>query len=154
MIVEEAPARPRPEGLPVRPYHILTLSARTETAIKNMASRLEKHLAEHPEDDLANMCFSANAGRSHFARRVAVVAENKEQMRETLAAFAAGEPVAKSNGGAARRTLHEKRWTARRFSFRRLGNFHCLRRVPALRHAARVSLCDGSLLAVPGIADG
>src|SRR6202521_2966312 len=93
MIVEEAPARTRPEGLPARPCHILTLSARTESAVKNLASRLEKHLAEHPEDDLMNVCFTANAGRSHFDRRVAVVVESKEQDREALAAFAAGQPA-------------------------------------------------------------
>jgi acyl transferase domain-containing protein/acyl-CoA synthetase (AMP-forming)/AMP-acid ligase II/NADPH:quinone reductase-like Zn-dependent oxidoreductase/acyl carrier protein len=92
IIVEEAPARSRPEGLPSRPCHILTLSARTESAVKNLASRYEKHLAGHPEDDLMNICFSANTGRSHFARRVAVVVESKEQLREALAAFAVGQP--------------------------------------------------------------
>jgi acyl transferase domain-containing protein len=93
IVVEEAPARSRTEGLPARPCHILTLSARTESAVKNLASRLERHLVEHPEDDLADICFSANAGRSHFARRAAVVVDNKEQLREALAAFAAGQPA-------------------------------------------------------------
>jgi acyl transferase domain-containing protein/acyl-CoA synthetase (AMP-forming)/AMP-acid ligase II/NADPH:quinone reductase-like Zn-dependent oxidoreductase/NAD(P)-dependent dehydrogenase (short-subunit alcohol dehydrogenase family)/acyl carrier protein len=93
MIVEEAPARSRPEGVPTRPCHILTLSARTESAVKNIASRLEKHLAEHPEDGLMDICFSANSGRSHFARRVAIVVEGKEDLRKALAAFAAGQPV-------------------------------------------------------------
>jgi myxalamid-type polyketide synthase MxaB len=93
MIVEEAPPRSRPEGLPSRPWHILTLSARTESAVKNLASRYERHLSEHPQDELMNICFSANAGRSHFARRVAVVAESKEQLREALVAFGAGQPA-------------------------------------------------------------
>jgi acyl transferase domain-containing protein/acyl-CoA synthetase (AMP-forming)/AMP-acid ligase II/acyl carrier protein len=93
IVVEEAPARSRPEGLPSRPCHILTLSARTESAVKNLAGRFERHIAEHPEVDLADICFSANAGRSQFARRVAVVMESKEQLREALAAFAAGEPA-------------------------------------------------------------
>ena len=93
MIVEEAPARSRPEDLPSRPCHILTLSARTESAVKHLASRYEKHLAEHPDVDLTDICFSANAGRSHFARRVAAVIESKEQLREALAAIAAGLPV-------------------------------------------------------------
>jgi acyl transferase domain-containing protein/acyl-CoA synthetase (AMP-forming)/AMP-acid ligase II/NADPH:quinone reductase-like Zn-dependent oxidoreductase/acyl carrier protein len=104
MIVEEAPARSRPEGLPSRPCHILTLSARTESAVKNLASRYERHLAEHPEDDLMNICFTANAGRSHFARRVAVIVESKEQLREALAAFAAGHPV--QSAGAELRAGH------------------------------------------------
>ena len=92
IIVEEAPPRSRPEGLPSRPNHILALSARTESALKNIAARFAKHLAENAEDDLADICYSANAGRSHFARRMAVIAESKEQMREALAAFAAGQP--------------------------------------------------------------
>ena len=93
MIVEEAPARIRPERLPSRPCHILTLSARTESAVKTLAGRYVKHLADHPEDDVMNVCFSANAGRSHFAHRVAVVAESKEQLREALADVAAGRPA-------------------------------------------------------------
>ena len=93
MIIEEAPPRLRPEGLPTRPCHILTLSARTESALKNLAVRLAKHLAEHAEEDLINICFSANAGRSHFARRMAMVVESKEQLRESLAAIATGQPA-------------------------------------------------------------
>ncbi len=92
LIVEEAPAKYRPEGLPPRPYHILALSARTENALQSLASRFERHLAEHSEENLADICFSANAGRSHFARRVALVAENTEQLRKALADFAAGRP--------------------------------------------------------------
>ena len=93
MIVEEAPPSSRAEGLPSRPCHILTLSARTESAVKNLASRFKNHLAEHPKDDLRDICFTANAGRSHFARRVGVVVESNEQLREALASFAAGQPA-------------------------------------------------------------
>jgi acyl transferase domain-containing protein/acyl-CoA synthetase (AMP-forming)/AMP-acid ligase II/acyl carrier protein len=91
IIVEEAPPRIRKEGLPDRPWHILTLSARTERAVKTLASRFEKYLAHHAEESLADICFTANAGRSHFARRIAVIAENKEQLQKSLAAFAAGQ---------------------------------------------------------------
>ena len=115
MIVEEAPARSQPEGLPSRPCHILTLSARTESAVKNLASRYERHLAEHPEDDLMNICFSANAGRSHFARRVAAVVESKEQLREALAAFAAGQPA--QSAAAGRLAGHSARKDGPRIAF-------------------------------------
>jgi len=91
IIVEEAPPRIRKEGLPDRPWHILTLSARTASAVKTLASRFEKYLTQHPEESLADICFTANAGRSHFARRVALIAENKEQLQKSLAAFAAGQ---------------------------------------------------------------
>ncbi len=96
VIVEQPPARLRAEGLPVRPHHILTLSARTETAVKTLASRYEKHLAEHSADDVMNVCFTANAGRSHFSRRVAVVAESQSQLRQALGDFVAGNPLENS----------------------------------------------------------
>jgi acyl transferase domain-containing protein/acyl-CoA synthetase (AMP-forming)/AMP-acid ligase II/acyl carrier protein len=115
IVVEEAPARLRPEGLPTRPCHILTLSARTESAVKNLASRYEKHLAAHPEDSLADICFSANAGRSHFARRVAVVVESKEQLRQALVDFAAGQPAETS--GTLVRAGHSTRKDGPRVAF-------------------------------------
>ncbi|HEV2521761.1 MAG TPA: SDR family NAD(P)-dependent oxidoreductase [Candidatus Acidoferrales bacterium] len=90
IIVEEAPARSRRKGLPARPVHILTLSARTENAVRNLARQFETHLVDRPEDELIDICFSANAGRSHFAHRFAAVVESKEQLREALAACAAG----------------------------------------------------------------
>ena len=91
VVLQEAPARSRQENLPSRPCHILTLSARTDAAIKNMAGRFVRHLAEHPRDSLADICYSANTGRSHFARRVAVVVESKEQLHQALAALAEGQ---------------------------------------------------------------
>ena len=90
VVVEEAPARVRAKDLPVRPCHILTLSARTEGAAMSLASRFEKYLSDNPGADLQDVCFSANSGRSHFVHRFAVVAESKEELRESLAAFAAG----------------------------------------------------------------
>ncbi|HWF12551.1 MAG TPA: SDR family NAD(P)-dependent oxidoreductase [Candidatus Acidoferrales bacterium] len=92
MIVEEAPPRIRADGLPDRPWHILALSARTEGAVKALAGRFENYLTQYPDENLADVCFTANAGRSHFARRIAVIAENKEQLRKSLASFAAGQP--------------------------------------------------------------
>lgn len=93
IVIEGTPARSRPANVPDRPCHVLTLSGRTESAVKTLAGRFEKHLAEHPEDKLIDICFSTNAGRSHFARRAAVVVESREQLREALVAIAAGLPI-------------------------------------------------------------
>jgi natural product biosynthesis luciferase-like monooxygenase protein len=41
---------------------------------------------------LQDSCFTANTGRTHFAHRLAVYAENTQKMREHLAAFVAGQP--------------------------------------------------------------
>jgi phthiocerol/phenolphthiocerol synthesis type-I polyketide synthase C len=97
IVVEEPPAVSRPAASPARPRHILTLSARTDAALKNHARRFERHLAEHPREELADICFSANAGRSHFARRVAIVAETRQQMVDALAAISEARPAQHSS---------------------------------------------------------
>jgi len=89
VVVEEAPVNRVTENPVSKPKHIFTLSARTESALKNLAGRFEKHFSEHPEESLADVCFSANAGRSHFAHRLAVVVESKAQLQSALAGFAA-----------------------------------------------------------------
>jgi acyl transferase domain-containing protein/acyl-CoA synthetase (AMP-forming)/AMP-acid ligase II/NADPH:quinone reductase-like Zn-dependent oxidoreductase/short-subunit dehydrogenase/acyl carrier protein len=122
IIVEEAPARSRQEGLPSRSVHVLTLSARTETAVRTLASRFEKHLADRPEDGLVDICFSANAGRSHFAHRFAAVVESKEQLREALATYAAG--CAEQGAAAGLHSGHSAKKDGPRLAFL-FGGEHC-----------------------------
>lgn len=73
-----------------RPHHLLTLSAKSENALKELAQRYADFLAAHPETALADVCFTANTGRSHFDHRLAVVAESTAQLQGVLLAFAAG----------------------------------------------------------------
>jgi amino acid adenylation domain-containing protein len=74
-----------------RPTHLLTLSAKSETALKNLITRYQKHLVIHPDLTLKDICFTANTRRSHFAHRLAVVAESTLQLQEKLDAFVAGK---------------------------------------------------------------
>jgi acyl transferase domain-containing protein len=99
-VLEEAPLAAH-EGLrggEERPYHLLALSAKTEQALFELATRYEKHLAAHPNLTLADVCFTANTGRSHFPHRLSVVAESKSQLTDALRDFVAGQerwPIAK-----------------------------------------------------------
>jgi malonyl CoA-acyl carrier protein transacylase len=77
-----------------RPVHLLTLSAKTEKALGELAQRYADFLGTHPEVSLADVCFTANTGRSHFEHRLAVVAESTSQLQSTLEAFAAGKETA------------------------------------------------------------
>ncbi len=77
-----------------RPFHLLTLSAKNEKALGELAQRYADFLASHPEASLADVCFTANTGRSHFDHRLAVVADSTEQLREQLEAFATGKETA------------------------------------------------------------
>lgn len=88
IILENAPP-PHPAKVSTeRPVHLLTLSAKDETALQHLAARFEHHLATDTPETLADVCFTANIGRSHFGHRLAVIATDRDQLRQTLAAFA------------------------------------------------------------------
>ena len=76
------------------PFHLLSLSAKSEKALRELAQRYTDFLATHPEISLADVCFTANTGRSHFDYRLAVVTESTAQVQGVLEAFAAGRETA------------------------------------------------------------
>jgi acyl transferase domain-containing protein/NAD(P)-dependent dehydrogenase (short-subunit alcohol dehydrogenase family)/SAM-dependent methyltransferase/acyl carrier protein len=87
IILEEAPERPAIPLSDDRPLHILALSAKNEAALRELVLRYESHLSE-AADDLAQVCFTANSGRSHYYHRLGAVAGSVEIMREKLRSFA------------------------------------------------------------------
>ncbi|WP_309731615.1 type I polyketide synthase, partial [Chamaesiphon sp. OTE_75_metabat_556] len=68
-----------------RPIHLLTLSAKTDKALKNLVLNYHNYLENHEELDIASVCFSANTGRSHFDRRLAILAADKQELIDKLA---------------------------------------------------------------------
>ncbi len=72
-----------------RPLHVLSLSARSETALEQLAARFEDHLADHPDLPIGDVCFSANVGRIDMPHRCAVLADSIGGLREQLASLAA-----------------------------------------------------------------
>jgi len=100
LILEEAPApEPRPQA-PVRPLHIVTASARTDAALDSLAAGYASALLD-PGADLESAAHAANAGRTHFARRAAVVAATPREAAERLSALSLGEEPAMSRRGVA-----------------------------------------------------
>ncbi|HEX3641760.1 MAG TPA: beta-ketoacyl synthase N-terminal-like domain-containing protein, partial [Ktedonobacteraceae bacterium] len=63
-----------------RPQHLLTLSALSAPALLALAQRYEAYLKSHPSNSLADICFTANTGRSHFAHRLAISADSTQQL--------------------------------------------------------------------------
>ncbi len=91
LVVEEAPAwEPVPVELE-RPLHLLSLSAKSEDALQQLASRFYIALRAHPSLNLADVCFTANTGRSHFTHQLALVAESSAQVCDKLGALGAGQ---------------------------------------------------------------
>jgi acyl transferase domain-containing protein len=86
VILEEAPAQ-RPVGHETdRPCHVLTLSAKTATALDAAIDRFATYLRRDAAESLANVCYSANVGRAHFQHRLALVASDAEEARSQLEA--------------------------------------------------------------------
>ena len=70
--------------------HMLTVSAKTEPALREFAQRYAQYLQLHPEVDIADVCFTANVRRSHFPHRLAITADSAAQFQRQLADFAVG----------------------------------------------------------------
>lgn len=89
MIIESAPAV---ESLPAeteRPAHILTLSARSERALRELAARFRDALPA--QASLADAAFTANTGRALFGHRLAVIGSTTEQASAALNAYLNGD---------------------------------------------------------------
>lgn len=94
LIVEDAPvvvtlAQPGVETPRLeRPLHLLCLSAKTKTALQTSVTQYENWLNRREPVSLADICFTANTGRSHFNHRLSVLAESPQQLKQQLIAIA------------------------------------------------------------------
>jgi len=90
VVLSSAPALSIKVAEVERPKHLLTLSAQNEAALIALANAYHSYIKSHPTISIADVCFTANTGRSHFSNRLAVVADSPEQIQEQLGAFAVG----------------------------------------------------------------
>jgi myxalamid-type polyketide synthase MxaB len=88
VIVEQAPARPAASPLAERPLHLLTLSARSETALRHLAARMAEAADSLPSETLGDFCDSANTGRSQFEYRLSMPARSNRDLAAGLREFA------------------------------------------------------------------
>ncbi|MBW4673438.1 MAG: type I polyketide synthase [Desmonostoc geniculatum HA4340-LM1] len=93
LIVEEAPELLSKEQPTIeRSHHLLTLSAKTEQALLELVNRYQTFLLDHPHLSIADICYTANTGRSHFEHVLAVVTQSVGQLNQQLTAIAQGCP--------------------------------------------------------------
>ena len=90
-----------------RTLHLLTLSAKTPEALIELAGRYVEFLA-NTRHHLADICFTANSGRSQFTHRVSVITSQIDELREKLMAFTASEPTMGLFSGQASRNRKPK----------------------------------------------
>ncbi|MGC7097413.1 type I polyketide synthase [Amycolatopsis lurida] len=83
------PTAPGPnEGWATRPVQPLVLSARGQAALRAQAARLYAHVTDRPELTVADLARSLVTDRGVHEHRTVVLAADREQLRERLAAFA------------------------------------------------------------------
>ena len=70
------------------PVSVLPLSGRSPQALVALAQRYGTWLDAHQDVDIADVCFTAGAGRSHFEHRAALVVDSVQGARELLAGLA------------------------------------------------------------------
>ncbi len=93
-VLEEAPlVQPERSGAS-RASHLLCLSARSEQALREVVRAYLEAPLMQDATALADLCWSANGGRNHFAWRVALPVGDKQSLREQLQAVLNGERVA------------------------------------------------------------
>lgn len=84
LVLEEAPRLP--ESSASRPWQLLVLSAKTDSALETASRNLAAHLRDHPELKLPDVAYTLAVGRRHFEHRRTVVCQDLETACQTLEA--------------------------------------------------------------------
>ena len=106
-VLQGPPAHDVPASPAAAQPQVLALSARTPEALKQLASRYAARLAEDPAINLADLCFTAGTGRTHFSHRLAVVGDSAAELGARLKAYISDERVAGLHTGSVKRGAKE-----------------------------------------------
>jgi 8-amino-7-oxononanoate synthase len=93
VVLQEAPSQPNKSKYSTvhRPWHVLTLSAKSEPALRALSAQYQTLLAQNPMLSLADVCYCANLRRSQFKHRLVAVGSSSAEVQAQLTAFATGE---------------------------------------------------------------
>ena len=80
-IIEEAPLIEHKKNEIDRPWHLLTLSGKTQGALDQLIDLYKTGL---PKEELADIAFTANTGRAHFSHGMTCLAQTKEELLNNL----------------------------------------------------------------------
>ncbi len=90
VVVEAAAPQAITPGAPDRPCHLLTLSAKNEQALHDVAARYATYLDGDCPASLGDICYTATTGRAHFENRVALLVRSNDQLRQQIEAVIEG----------------------------------------------------------------
>jgi acyl transferase domain-containing protein/acyl-CoA synthetase (AMP-forming)/AMP-acid ligase II/pimeloyl-ACP methyl ester carboxylesterase len=87
VILQEADNQVINSKLVERPLHLLTISAKNEPALQELVGNYAKFLQNNSDISLADFCYTANTGRTHFEHRLAIVTGSKDDLINKLINF-------------------------------------------------------------------
>ncbi|ACL76666.1 type I polyketide synthase [Ruminiclostridium cellulolyticum] len=92
VILEEAPAVVPSENSQ-RPYQLISLSAKTETALEKMTQNLVEHIKKNPDLNLADIAFTQHVGRRSFNHRRIMICKNLEDLETKISNSTCGNVI-------------------------------------------------------------
>jgi acyl transferase domain-containing protein len=98
-ILEEAPKENQDENSS-RPWHILTLSAKTASALETATANFAAYLQQHPDINIADVAYTLQIGRRAFEHRRYLVCQTASQAVEILTTPNSPQLVSKFPGNA------------------------------------------------------
>ena len=94
LVLEAPPEAGTGHGNAERPCYFLPISAKSDAALSELCRRYLACLDTDPEVAIADLCYSAAFGRSHFSHRFGAVVRSVEEAAAVLGNF-----IANSNSG-------------------------------------------------------
>ncbi len=85
-----------------RSRHLLTLRAKNRAALRELAGRLSTYIEANPGVPLADVCFTANTGRTPFPHRLAVNGASSADIQKQLDTFVSRTAEEEADGSPAR----------------------------------------------------
>lgn len=82
VVVEQPPTLP--SSALVNDWQLLLLSARNRAALDDASRRLADHLEQHPDQPLADVCYTLLEGRRAFTQRRVLAAQSREEAVQLL----------------------------------------------------------------------
>lgn len=84
LILEEAPSRITEATNNKNEINILTLSAKSKTALLNLIESYKNYSHNITADNIRSVCYTANIGRGHYNYRVAILLRDAEDFKDKI----------------------------------------------------------------------
>ncbi|WP_322767565.1 type I polyketide synthase [Frankia sp. Cr1] len=64
--------------------HVFTLSAKSEQALSMLVGKYQRHVEDHPDLSIGDLCYTSNIARAHFGVRLAGVVHDRDELTSLL----------------------------------------------------------------------